>query len=592
MTVTTKKQPGSEGDFGYPGQKSAEIVHTDVLVVGGGAAGARAALEAARAGAQTILVTKGTFGRSGTSTYPVSDAAGFGAAGFVDPDDNSEVHFNDIMAAAQGMCDPRLARIVATEAPVHLLFLESIGVPFQRDRGGYLATRSCFSSRARSIKVKGHGRPIVACLKREILKEDVRILENAMALDPLMDSENRCAGAVVFQEPDRMAEIRAKATILATGGAGRLFEYSFNPPDVTGDGYAFGLSAGAELVNMEFMQSGFGIISPTGKTFIFQYWLWGLKPELKTAEGDDFLIHFAPEGHTADELMEAKSRHYPFSTRDCSKFMEISVQSYRNDRKEKGLDDAVWMRLPRIEERLAALPEDHNLKRMWPISKQYLESIGVDFNRGFRMACFAHAMSGGLRIDPFGRTGVEGLYAAGETAGGPHGADRLGGNMFPATQVFGKRAALHAAIYSRERGDIKDGPLRPVKPRAMVADTQERIPAQALLSRLQRLAGSTLLIVREENRINRFIHEIEQMEARLNDLSTEGANSIRARAEIRNLLITGKAVALAARMRRESRGSHFRKDFPESDGGWDDKTVVCSLRGGRGIECRTERFEK
>ena len=145
-----------------------EVVHTDVLVVGGGAAGARAALETNRAGADTLLVTKGKFGKAGTSTFQVSDAAGFGASGFVDPKDSIEVHYNDIMDAAQGMCDPQMARIVATEAPVHLLFLESIGVPFQRHKESYLSTQSCFSSRTRSIKVKGHGRPIVACLKREI----------------------------------------------------------------------------------------------------------------------------------------------------------------------------------------------------------------------------------------------------------------------------------------------------------------------------------------------------------------------------------------------------------------------------------------
>ena len=236
-----------------------EIIHTDILVVGGGAAGARAALEAARAGAKTLLVTKGTIGRSGTSTFPVSDVGGFGAAGFVDPDDSTEIHFNDIMEAAQGMCDPQMARIVATEAPVHLLFLESIGVPFQREGDTYLATKSCFSSRARSIKVKGHGRPIVACLKRQILKEDIDIMENAMVLDPLMDSKGRCAGATVLQEPNRIFEVRANATILATGGAGQLFERNFNPPDVTGDGYAFGLLAGAQLINMEYMQSGFAL---------------------------------------------------------------------------------------------------------------------------------------------------------------------------------------------------------------------------------------------------------------------------------------------------------------------------------------------
>jgi succinate dehydrogenase/fumarate reductase flavoprotein subunit len=564
-----------------------EIVHTDVLIVGGGAAGARAALEAARAGARTHLVTKGTFGRSGTSTFPVSDVGGFGAAGFVDPEDSPEVHFNDIMEAAQGMCDPQMARIVATEAPVHLLFLESIGVPFQRHQDTYLATQSCFSSRARSIKVKGHGRPIVACLRRQILKEkNIQVLENAMVLDPLTDLKNRCVGATVLQDLDRVLEVRAKATILATGGAGQLFERSFNPPDVTGDGYAFGLLAGAELINMEFMQSGFGIISPTEKNFIFQYWLWGLNPELTTAKGEDFLSIYAPPNHSTVELMEAKSKHFPFSTRDCSKFMEISVQLYINDRQRVDQDEAVWMRLVDIDKQLSQLPPEHNLRRMWPISKTYLKSIGVDFDKPFRIACFAHAMSGGLRIDPFGRTGVEGLYAAGETAGGPHGADRLGGNMFTTTQVFGRRAALHAAHYSRQRSDVTDDQILPTKKPAVGTDDATGISGPAIRSKLQRVASRSLLIVREDSKLADFIHETEKMEADLDRLSPEAPNPLRTKYELRNLMLTGKAMAMAARIRNESRGSHYRKDFPEPDDEWNGKILVSSMSDGHKLQCR------
>jgi succinate dehydrogenase/fumarate reductase flavoprotein subunit len=283
--------------------------------------------------------------------------------------------------------------------------------------------------------------------------------------------------------------------------------------------------------------------------------------------------------------METKSKHYPFSTRDCSKFMEISVQSYINDRQRKGQDEAVWMRLTDIDKQLSLLPAEHNLRRMWPISKSYLTSIGIDFDRRFRVACFGHAMSGGLRIDPFGRTGVEGLYAAGETAGGPHGADRLGGNMFSTTQVFGKRAALHAAQYGRKRGDVIERQIVPIKKTAAESNASGA-SGPALRLKLQRLASRSLLIVREDDHLAEFIHETEKMAPDLDRLSPNTPNPLRTKYELRNLILTGQAVAMAARMRGESRGSHYRKDYPEPDDKWSGKILVSSMNDAHELICR------
>jgi fumarate reductase (CoM/CoB) subunit A len=552
-----------------------EQIQCDVLVVGGGAAGARAALEASKTGARTCLITKGRFGEAGTSAYHVADAAGFGASGLLDPADNPEEHYRDITEAALGMDDPRLSRLVAVEAPRHLLYLESIGVPIQRDpAGNYLATRSCFSGRARSIKVKGHGFPIVDCLKKQILQRDVIIIEQAMVLEPLLDEDGRCCGALAVKSPDVFMEIGAKATILATGGAGQLFEKNLNPPDVTGDGYAFGLKAGAELVNMEFMQAGFGIAAPL-RNVIFQYWLWDLKPEVFSAKGEKFLGQLIPQQYTVEEVMAAKAGHYPFSSRDISKYMEVSVQTFANSRKDLGLDETVWINLAGADERVAALPEGHNLKKMWPLSKEFFLTAGINPDTNVQLACFAHAMNGGVRLtDEFGRTGVEGLYAAGEVAGGPHGADRLGGNMFPTSQVFAERAALHGAELGGRKRIRRFSGDSELKIAALLAG---EIHAPHELGRLRRelqnWSSRSLFIVREEAQLNRYIEQTEKIWAQLSRLAVTGA-SILNKAELQNLVLTGKAIAAAALSRKESRGSHFRSDYPELAPDWERRIHI------------------
>ena len=233
--------------------KETHVINADVLVVGGGAAAARAALESAKQGAQTVLVTKGKFGLSGTSSYRVAEAAGFSASGIAHPEDNPDIHYNDILNAGLGPVRKSLARIVAEGAPSQVPVLEKLGVDFQRYEGNYLATKGCFASEFRSLKIYGHGEAIVRALKNELLKQEcIRIFEHSMVTQLLVDN-GVCKGAVALDSSGNILEIHAKCTILGAGGAGQLFEKSLNPPDVTGDGYALAYLAGAQMVNMEFM---------------------------------------------------------------------------------------------------------------------------------------------------------------------------------------------------------------------------------------------------------------------------------------------------------------------------------------------------
>jgi fumarate reductase (CoM/CoB) subunit A len=558
-----------------------EHLAAEVLVVGAGAAGVRAALEAARAGAQVCLVTKGRIGVAGASAWGGADAAGFGASGLVDPEDGPLVHERDILAAAQSMADPTLARIVAADAPRQLLFLESLGVPFMRAGDGYLATRSCFSSRPRSIKVKGHGRPVVECLRRHLLLlPNVRVMEETTVTDPLLDEDGHCVGALASSGGGRQLHLGAAATILATGGAGRLFDANLNPADVTGDGYAFGLRAGAELINLEFMQAGFGILAPRGPG-IFQYWLWDFSPALVSDAGESFLGRYVPPGRSIAELMAAKARHFPFSVSDVSRFMEIGVQSFINGERDAGREGNVWLRLSGIEARLASLPGDHNLKRMWSVSREFLLGLGVDLDSAVRVAPCAHAMNGGLAIDQFGRTSVEGLYAIGEVAGGPHGADRLGGNMFPTGQVFGERAGLHAAAFARAHRTRSEalGHAAGWGGTLLVAAQPGPDETSRLLHELQRRASRALLVVREAAPLMQFLAFVGHLKTRCPVPATPN------QVEFRSLLLVAEAMATAALLREESRGGHYRSDFPERREAW-DRRIVLRLDSSGGIRTR------
>jgi len=564
-----------------------EEISTEVLVIGAGAAGARAALEANKAGAKTLLITKGTFGKAGTSTFVVAESAGFGASGFYDPEDSPEKHYQDIKKAGLGMCNRELARIIAIEAPRHLMFLDSIGVPIQRENGNFLAICSCFSTYPRSIRIKGHGKPIVESLKKLIYKQNIKILENTIAITPFLEDNSRIVGALVSSDGEKFIYVKAKAIILATGGVGQLFEKNLNTSDITGDGYVFGLKAGARLINMEFMQSGFGIIAPK-KNVILQSWLWGLKPKIFSLKGDKFMEDCIPKENSLEKIMDMKSRHYPFSTRDCSKYMEIGVQSFINDCQDNVENNSVWMSLSGLDKYVESLPKGHNLKKMYGISKDFLESAGVKIHEKFQIACFAHAMNGGLVIDQFGRTDIEGLYAVGEVAGGPHGADRLGGNMFPTTQIFGERAGLHAAMYTKYTKDhnvkhtkIMKKAERVVK--SLISGSNKELSIHDLRYKLQDLASRSLLIVREKKQLEFFIEKIEEMEESLADIIS---NDITSKVELMNLQLIGKSIAMAALLREESRGSHYRKDYPELVLDWNKKNIVIFLNSKEEIECK------
>lgn len=554
-----------------------DVIHTDVLVIGGGAAAVRAALESARAGAETLLITKGRLGHAGTSCYRVAEAAGFSAAGIADPEDTPEKHYQDILNAGLGPVSKKLARIVAENAPRQVPFLESLGVEFQRFNGGYLATKGCFASQFRSLKIYGHGGPIVEALRDALRREETaQIMEQAMVLE-LLTEDNVCRGAVVCDGSGRILAVRAGATILGAGGAGRLFALSLNPADVTGDGYALAYGAGAEMVNMEFMQAGFGIVHPA--LSLFNSWFWLTDPELLDGEGKPFVQNCLPSGVSLQACLEKKGTHYPFSTRDCSKYLEIAcVKKHR----EGG---SVKVDLRGAGER--GKKENKNFAQMWDLTKHWLlQEKHIDIERDtLYLDCLAHAFNGGALINENAQTTVERLFAVGENCGGPHGADRLGGNMFSSGQVFGQIAGRCAAELSRT-GKADGACNAAALPSDGIEDTSGQI--REMLAAVQTLATQTLLIVRREDGLLRFKQQTEDIRDRALHLSCRDTASLRRRTELLNVIQTGQLVAEAALMRTESRGSHYREDHPSCGGPEWEKAIVLQNVDGHMRQTKTD----
>lgn len=536
-----------------------KIIECDVLVIGGGGAGLRAAVEAKMKGAEVVIIQKKELGKSGTTAYEVAEMAGYNAAdGVGDPCDTPDIHFNDIIEAAQSTCDEKLARILVNEAPKSVQYLRELGIEFVKDKNGNeLITRGCFSTRNRTRMIIGHGVPISKKLAQKAIKEEVEIFENTMAIN-LVITKGNCAGAIALSSSGEKVFFNSTATILATGGVGQLFKLTLNPSDVTGDGYAMGFRAGAQLTNMEFMQTGFGTVGPFYN--IVGKHLWSIYPRIYNIFKEDFLGNYLPIGLTAEECMNKKTYHYPFSTIDVSKHLEISVVSELN----KAGSHHVFLDL--TDALKAKRFNDEVTERRCKITMDYFKSKGVNITQeALKVAIFAHAMNGGLLINENACTTIPSLFAVGECAAGPYGADRLGGDMLLSCQVFGQRAGIAAAIHAKDsqrlRPSIEDLEKATYILSRFNSTRNGRKDIRELLVQLRK-ASSVLLVNRNEKMLLKYLDEIEIIREKLLSCQFDSKRLIFA-VELLNLIDTAKIIAVSAIFRKESRGSHYKEDYPD-----------------------------
>jgi L-aspartate oxidase len=541
-------------------------VATDVLVIGGGGAAVRAAVAAHDAGAKTTVVLKGRRGRSGATVSPDSPGLAWQLAdGCAGDGDSPEVHCRNILDVGLGMADPRLARILAYEIVERSEELERWGLEFVADPEGkkrHYTGYSCFGDRPRAHCVlnsgQGHGGDVVRVLVEQLRARDVEIHEEIFITDLLVEND-ACVGAMALDAQGNTIVYRAGAVVLVAGGARQIYppEPRRTPIDTTGDGYAMALRAGAELTNMEFTQYMLHPVLPFPVKVPGVF--WALMPRLRNRHGEDALRPHLPPGVSREQVMYERTLHYPFSSRDCSKWLDIAyAREIRagNGTAEGGLflDFSAVNRDAFEPSRPQHMPEDFDMKIEIPESMVQVRPA-------------AHAINGGLRIDDRGESSLPGLFAAGEAATGPHGADRLGGGMVSGSQVFGERAGRYAAEHARNAGAALLRRETLARPLARLRGFgQGKRNADQLLKALQEATGTHLMVSRTEKGLEDLIARIEELTfGWLPEVAVDGPAAFRRAIEVENSLATAELMARAAWLRRESRGSHYREDYPEED---------------------------
>lgn len=540
-------------------------VKTDVLVVGGGGAALRAAVEAARLGVRTRVAVKGKLLASGSTATAISELFAIGAAlGFADARDNPEVHFEDTMRGAQGFCNPSLVRVLAYEAPERVLELSNMGVPFDRENGRIRQKASDFATYPRACSAGARtGYFISQALADRARQLGVSFDEDVMVYKFLVDAQGKVAAALAFRKGcEEPFLYRFRAAVLATGGAQELYRFALSDVSMTGDGYAIALDLGLPLVNMEFVQLGTGVVEPV--RLALSKPVFSLRPRLLNGNGKDILTGNLPNGVTADDVYQTKV--FPFSASNPSKYIDIAV--FKNSIAQ---DTSEFMPV------YLDLRESPEIENTIPNTLKALREAGIDPRLSpLRVGILCQCFNGGVLMqDADCTTAIPGLYVAGEVAGGVRGPDRPGGNSLAEGQVFGYRAGRAAALFARE--SIGASLLHENTVALALAESQElhrswQGDAALIRFQLKCLMSRYCSIVRDEKGLRLALDAIEDIRHRINGDTHRAADRCSGESSCdpvsalstRNLVEVARIVLSAALFRRESRGPHFREDYPAS----------------------------
>lgn len=518
----------------------------DVLVVGAGAAGLRAAIAAAHAGAHVIVADRNEPGRAGTTVAAASDWMAYSAAfGHADPRDSPEQHALDVILRG-GLClRPALAQKIAEDAPARLADLESYGARFDRAADGkYVQVHSDGAAYPRACgRGADTGPMMVAALKAECQRRGILMHGGLRLADLILDGARRTAGAVFSDRRGLATVISARAVVLATGGAGRVFRHHAYPGGMFGSGYAAALRVGARLANMEFLQIGPCIVHPV--RFALSGIFWRLSPRVLNGRGEGFLATRVPAEVDLQEALHIKSYSFPYTVRNESFHVDIAIYQEITEG-QAGPHGGVYMDLRSVParelEQRAAVPLQHLLQRGVDIRTDQLE-----------FAPSVQHCNGGVLIGEDAETDIPGLYAAGEVAGGQHGADRPGGNALADTQVFGRIAGAAAAEYARtsEAPGAAEAPCQPAPDPDAPAAT-ERLRA------MQDVMWLACTVIRNDSGLRAALERVE-------GLTAEPASGTQEEIlDLRDALCVARAHLVSALGRTESRGTHFRSDYPRT----------------------------
>jgi succinate dehydrogenase / fumarate reductase, flavoprotein subunit len=560
-----------------------ETVDHDVLVIGAGGAGLRAAIEAASKGISVGVVCKSLLGKAHTVMAEGGVAA---AMGNVDDRDSWRVHFADTMRGGQYLNNWRMAELHAKEAPARVRELEAWGALFDRTKDGRILQRNFGGHRYPRLAHVGDrtGLEMIRTLQDHGIHSGMDVHMECTVVTLLHDGE-RIAGALAYdRERGRFKVFRAKAVVLATGGIGRAYSISSNSWEYTGDGHALAYLAGAALQDMEFVQfHPTGMIwPPSVRGILVTEGVRGEGGVLRNRDGKRFMFDNIPENYkpqTADN--EEEGWRYTQGDKDARRPPELLTRDHvarmivREVKEGRGSPHGgVYLDISWIKERIPKA-EEHIKKKLPSMYHQFKQLANIDITKEpMEIGPTTHYVMGGIRVD--GDTQMStmpGLFACGECAAGLHGANRLGGNSLSDLLVFGKRAGEHAAEFARSHGSVSlddaevDEGMR-VALAPFERDSSAEGPYQvqdSLQTTMQNLVG----IVRAQHEMEQALVELDALKRRAEKVYVPGNREYNpgwhTALDLRHLLIVSEAIARSALDRRESRGGHFRDDYPDKD---------------------------
>ena len=559
-----------------------ETYDHDVLVIGAGGAGLRAAIEAASTGARVGVVCKSLLGKAHTVMAEGGVAA---ALANVDDRDSWRVHFADTMRGGQYVNNWRMAELHAREAPDRVRELEAWGALFDRTGDGRILQRNFGGHRYPRLAHVGDrtGLEMIRTLQDHGIHRGLDVYMECTVVGLLRDGD-RIAGAVGYErERGRFRVWKARAVVLATGGIGKAFRITSNSWEYTGDGHSLAYHAGAELQDMEFVQfHPTGMVwPPSVRGILVTEGVRGEGGVLLNNAGRRFMFDDIPplyRDQTADT--EDEGWRYTQGDRNARRPPELLTRDHvarcirREVREGRGSPhggvylDIAWIgtRLPRADE--------HIRRKLPSMYHQFKELAGIDITKeAMEVGPTTHYMMGGVRVDGDTQmSSVPGLFAAGEVAAGLHGANRLGGNSLSDLLVFGKRAGEHAAAFALAHGavTVDDGEVERATRQALAPfDRSGGEGAFQIQHALQDTMQDLVGIVRTEPEMLRALDEIAALRARAERVAVSGHREYNpgwhTALDLEHLLTVSEAVTRSAVERRESRGAQFREDYPEKD---------------------------
>jgi succinate dehydrogenase / fumarate reductase flavoprotein subunit len=533
----------------------------DVLIVGAGGAGLRAAIAASAAGARVGLVSKSLLGKAHTVMAEGGIAA---ALGNVDPGDNWQVHYCDTMRGGQMINDWRMVELFAKEAPDRVYELERWGALFDRTDEGKIMQRPFGAHTWRRLCHVGDrtGLEMIRTLQDRGVHQGLDV-HMEVTLTRLLKDGSRIAGAFGYRREDgRFVVFHAKAVVLASGGWGRIYKVTSNSWECTGDGVAMAYEAGAELMDMEMVQfHPTGMVWPPGVRGILV--TEGVRGEggiLRNSEGERFMERYDPV------------------KKDLSSRDVVARSIYKEVQAGRGTEHGgVYLD---ITHRGA----DFIRRKLPNMYDQFLSLADVDITREkMEVGPTIHYAMGGVRVAPeTGATSLPGLYAAGEVSAGLHGANRLGGNSLSDLLVFGRRAGEAAAAYVQgletsvqiDDAEVEEESRRVVAPFESGGEENPYLLHQALQDTMQTTAG----IARTGEELEQGLQQVLDLQERAQRMSVGGSRLFNPgwhmSMDVHFMLMIGEGIIRSAILRQESRGSHWRTDFPEQDATWGKQNLV------------------